>query len=61
MENFALVPNIYHKGKGDSVDNKGGRKQIMIVGVDNKRGRVCDVDSRAKEEKGRVASAVAIT
>jgi len=33
----------------------------MIVGVDSKRGRVGDVDSTAKEEKGRVASAVAIT
>ena len=32
LENLDFGPNTYHKEKGDGVDNRGGRKQIMTVG-----------------------------
>jgi len=53
MENFDFGTNICHKGKGDGVGNRRGRKQVTIVGVVNKRGKEGGVGSRARKEKGK--------
>ena len=56
--NFDLVPNICHKRKGDGIDSKGESgwwpKQVMIVGVNSRRGGEDNVNSKAGEGRGRM-------
>jgi len=52
VKNFDFGPNICHKGKGDGIDNRGGKKQVKTVGVGNKESGEGDVGSRAGKGKG---------
>ena len=53
VENFDFGPNTCHKKKEDGVSNKGGRKQVAMVGVDSKGAGEGGVDSRVGEGKGK--------
>jgi len=59
VKSFNFGPNIFHKGKGDGVSYRVGRRQVRTVGIDSKRSSEGGVGNRAGEEKGRTTIAAA--